>query len=358
MEKQKKYTMADTLISGRQRKIKNQFFDQVNDIINWKPVVKIIEKFYKKRFSATGQPAYSGLLLFKTCLLQTWYGLSDYEVEDRINDSLSFSNFLEMSVEDTAPDHSTISRFRSLMSNHNVYEELLNEINKQLDEHHILVKTGVIVDASVVPTERRPRRKPGYEIVKDRAEEEPSKEDIEKEKEEKKYQEVHEPAVDVEAAWIKKMGKFTYGYKRHTITDKNGLVLCTVTTPANVNEISNLEDLLNKVKLEPCTEFYGDKGYQSKKNRKLLADRKLNSRILHKGTRGRKITKRERQINKIWGRTRYKVERTFGSIKRWFNGGIARYVGIKKTHTQNLMESMAYNLYRSPGLILANGEIL
>ncbi len=190
MEKQKRYTMADTLISGRQRKIKNQFFNQVNEIIDWHPIVKIIERFYTKRFSATGQPAYNGLLLFKICLLQTWYGLSDYEVEDRINDSLSFSGFLDMSVEDTAPDHSTISRFRSLMSAHNVYEQLLQEINSQLDKHRILVKSGVIVDASVVPTERRPKTKPGYEIVEDRSDKEPTEENKQKEIEEKKLKTV------------------------------------------------------------------------------------------------------------------------------------------------------------------------
>jgi len=56
------------------------------------------------------------------------------------------------------------------------------------------------------------------------------------------------------------------------------------------------------------------------------------------------------------GKTRFKVERTFGGIKLWFGGGVARYRGIKKMHTQNLMEAMCYNLYRSPGIIASNCE--
>ena len=48
------------------------------------------------------------------------------------------------------------------------------------------------------------------------------------------------------------------------------------------------------------------------------------------------------------------LECTFGGIKRWFSGGIARYRGIKKMHSQNLMEAMCYNLYRSPGIIGSN----
>ena len=41
-----------------------------------------------------GAPSYPPLLLFKILLLETWYGLSDREVEELINDSISWSDFL------------------------------------------------------------------------------------------------------------------------------------------------------------------------------------------------------------------------------------------------------------------------
>ena len=103
MEKQLNYSMADALILHRTRKIKNQFFNQVDTLIDWRPVEKLINKYYKKTSSAVGRPAYKGIILFKICLLQTWYGLSDYEVEDRINDSLSFSRFVGLSSDDLSP---------------------------------------------------------------------------------------------------------------------------------------------------------------------------------------------------------------------------------------------------------------
>lgn len=56
----------------------------------------------QKGKSATGCPSYGGVLLFKMCLLQTWYGLSDYEVADRLNDSISFSQFCGLTLEQTA----------------------------------------------------------------------------------------------------------------------------------------------------------------------------------------------------------------------------------------------------------------
>jgi|GEM_PF-4173304 len=37
---------------------------------------------------------------------------------------------------------------------------------------------------------------------------------------------------------------------------------------------------------------------------------------------------------------RYKVERTFGSMHRWFGTGIARYVGLSKIHAQHIVQSI------------------
>ena len=89
MKVQNNPSFADTICDVRVRKIKSQFFHQVDTLLDWKPISEIIDLHYKKGKSAVGAPSYDGLLLFRMCLLQTWYGLSDYEVEDRINDSIS-----------------------------------------------------------------------------------------------------------------------------------------------------------------------------------------------------------------------------------------------------------------------------
>ena len=51
-------------------------------------------------------------MMFKILLLQTWYGLSDYEVEERINDSLLFSEFLLLiwafQLQTTAPSVASV----------------------------------------------------------------------------------------------------------------------------------------------------------------------------------------------------------------------------------------------------------
>ena len=62
MEKQLNYSMADALILHRTRKIKNQFFNQVDTLIDWRPVEKLINKYYKKTSSAVGRPEYKGMI--------------------------------------------------------------------------------------------------------------------------------------------------------------------------------------------------------------------------------------------------------------------------------------------------------
>jgi transposase, IS5 family len=74
---------------------------------------------------------------------------------------------------------------------------------------------------------------------------------------------------------------------------------------------------------------------------------------MHKAKKGKELTPKEQARNKAISKTRYKVERTFGSITKWFKSTHARYVGIEKMHTQHLMEAIAYNLYRSPGIIMS-----
>jgi transposase, IS5 family len=67
-------------------------------------------------------------------LLQTWYGLSDYELEDQVNDRISFSRFVGIGMDGTVPDHSVVSRFRTELTQKRAYDKLLISINEQLEK--------------------------------------------------------------------------------------------------------------------------------------------------------------------------------------------------------------------------------
>ena len=345
MKRYKEPSLADSVCDVRVRKIKIQFFQQINALLDWGSISITIDKYYSKGKSASGKPSYDGLLLFKMSLLQTWYGLSDYEVEDRVNDSLSFSYFCGLNIEEPAPDHSTLSRFRTAMTQQGAYGKLFKKINLQLENKNIIIKSGAIVDASVIDTPLRPKGRTIHKVTEDRKDDE----EVEVKKE-------YADSVDKEGSWLKKRGKFHFGYKKHHVTDEEGLVLGVVTTKASVNEITNLEEVIDSADLPENIAFKADKGYQSKKNNELLKKKKLKNHILKKAKKNVPLTRWEKKFNKLIGKTRFKVERTFGGIKRWFDGGTARYRGMKKMHTQNLMEAMCYNLYRSPGIVASYSE--
>ena len=118
---------------------------------NWVPIRAIIEVAYTKGYNSTGRLGYDSLVLFKIELLHTWYGLSDVEVEDQVNDLLSFSRFAGLGMEDTVPDSTTVCRFRNVLVEADLYDTLLDEFNRQLEVKGVIVKHGAIVDASITP---------------------------------------------------------------------------------------------------------------------------------------------------------------------------------------------------------------
>ena len=320
-------------------KNKKVFLQQTNQLINWEPIIRTLEQHYVVGQSDRGRKAYPAIVLFKMTLLQTWYNLSDYGVEEQVNDSLSFMRFCDLQLEDEVPDHSVVCRFRKALNKSGAWDALLIQINHQLKQHGVLVKQGVIVDASVTPTSRKPKGKSSYTLT---------------EGQEPPLEKTSQPGVDQEARWVKKGGKVQYGYKRHYLADsQSGLVMSVHTTAANAHESQHLDSCLDKVRLPHGSRVLADKGYCAQSNEALLRARGLRSGIQRKAHRGRPLSASEKRYNKLIGRSRYKIERVFGSIKRWFGRLEARYVGVVKTHGQHVLEALAYNLYRLPGLIMS-----
>ncbi len=65
----------------RRDRMKPLFLRQISACVDWRGIRTLLNKKYKTQ-NATGSPVYDALIMFKILLLQTWYGLSDYEVEE------------------------------------------------------------------------------------------------------------------------------------------------------------------------------------------------------------------------------------------------------------------------------------
>jgi len=321
----------------------NKFLQAVDLILDWDAINSIFKKCSST--SPYGASAYSKILLFKIILLQTWYNLSDPVVEEQINDRISFIRFLKISLDSPTPDHSTISRFRTFLIKENLFNELFQEVNKQLIHHNLIVKNGAIVDATVISSARRPRKVIQGEVAEDRKEDVVGSQDSKKAaREVEKDTPVVTFSNDTDAKWLKKRGKFIYGYKAHNLVDYHGYFLGGHVTPANVSDINQLEAMILESNLESGIFVLGDKGYMSKKNVELLKTLGFQDGLMRKNVKNKKITEDEEFKNKEISKIRYRVEQSFGLLKKHFGYEKMRYIGTEKCNLENTLKMLSFNI--------------
>ncbi len=129
---------------------KNEFFAQVNKSIDWDPIAKKLKKTYTKGLTDRGAKAYSPLLLFKMHLISQWYQLSDTQTEAIVYDSISALKFCGLTLEDNVPGHSTLSRFKKELEDHDALESILKEVDDQLFALNLtIIKGRAKVDAKL-----------------------------------------------------------------------------------------------------------------------------------------------------------------------------------------------------------------
>lgn len=343
-------SFSDLAINRRTRKSK--FFTAINTIIDWNALSESIDRVYSRGKSKKGQAAYPGLLLFKMLLIGTWHDLSDMDVEDMVNENLSAMVFCGLKLEDDVPDHSVLSRFRSELSRKGAFDELLSLLNQQLKAKGVMVAKGKAkVDATLTDSPRRPKGKKSYRVAQDREEDDRSESDKTQEHQTHRLIAEEQPSVDHQGRWVKKRGKLHYGYKQHIAVDDDGMIEGVHTTAANEHDSKGLDATLSKVPKEKKQEVLADKGYKSKANDEVVAKHQSKNRIQDKAYRNKPLTSWQKKRNKLISKQRYKVERTFGSMKKWFKTGTCHYIGLEKTHAQHVLEAIAHNLKRSPGLV-------
>ena len=106
-----------SLISSMEHNRSFKRLEKINQVINWSQVEEILLSHYTVGTGREGADAYPPLMLLKGLLLQKWYRIdSDPELENQINDRISFKKFMGLSFDQHSPDHSTFSRFRGRLS--------------------------------------------------------------------------------------------------------------------------------------------------------------------------------------------------------------------------------------------------
>jgi IS5 family transposase len=84
------------------------------------------------------------LIQHKALLLQSWYNLSDQQLESQLARDLLFRRFVGIGLDDTIPDHSSIWRFRQKISEEGRLAFLFDRLNQGLTEAGLLIKQGQV----------------------------------------------------------------------------------------------------------------------------------------------------------------------------------------------------------------------
>ncbi|MCK9474845.1 MAG: transposase [Candidatus Muirbacterium halophilum] len=64
--------------------------------------------------------------------LQAWYGLSDPQAEEQINDRISFRLFLDIKSEEVIPDETTICKFRNKLIEKVLMKKLFEDMKRKI----------------------------------------------------------------------------------------------------------------------------------------------------------------------------------------------------------------------------------
>lgn len=318
-----------------------KMMEKINQIIDWSEIEAFLLKHYTVGNTVEGADAYPPIMLMKAFLLQKWFRInSDPDLENQINDRISFKNFLGLSFNKPSPDHSTFSRFRGRLS-----KEAMTMINnlvlQQFSRQGLSINEGVAVDARLVQSASHPIS--NDEIKKQREKRETPEGKTDKNGNNLKF------SRDLDSDWVVKNSKPHYGLKEHASVDTNhGFVLATALTPSSVNDSIYLPYCVAASchTQEPIRKVYADKGYYGEPNSGFLHLNGIADGIMRKDTRSTTLTDYEKERNKQISKKRYIVEQYFGLSHLYNNAFRARFTRMARNAIDVLFRQMAFNLLR------------
>lgn len=284
--------------------------DEIAALVVWEPIAALLGPLYP---AAKGEPAWPPLAMFKAMLLAVWHDLSDVKLADALDDRASFRRFCGFSGTEATPERTAFVRFRRLLVAHHLDLALFDAVTAQLTAKAIAVKTGTIVDATIIAS----------------ASEE-----------------------DSDGRWVKHRGKrATHGFKAHVGCDADtALVERIAVTPANVNDGRAGPEALP----DDPGEVFADSAYRGPHFGGAVRARGGTPRVVLNAMWGRheqETLGRLRDWNRPIHRIRGRIEKIFGTWKRSYGLRRMRWRGLPKAAVQIHLTAIAYNLKRTFNLL-------
>jgi IS5 family transposase len=128
---------------------RDQFLETMNRLVPWEALCTVVEPHYPKW--GNGRPPIGLERMLRIHFLQHWFNLADLACEEALYDSASLRRFAGIDLgREAVPDATSMLRFRHLLEQHQLGERLFAEAGRMLQEHGMTLKTGNIVDATII----------------------------------------------------------------------------------------------------------------------------------------------------------------------------------------------------------------
>ena len=312
--------------SGYERKTKRtrkrEFLDEMNLVVPWAELVALIAPHAPALGAKGGRPPFAVETMLRIHFLQQWFNLSDPAMEEALYDTALFREFAGLDMgEDHLPDESTILRFRHLLERHQLSLQLLATVNATLTAKGLLLKSGTVVDATLIAAPSSTKNSSGER--------------------------------DPEMHQTKKGNQWHFGMKAHIGVDaESGLVHTVIGTAANVNDVTQAGALLHGQE----TSAFGDAGYRGADKRPeamgptwFIAMQPGKRRALDLTKKWARLLEKAEQLK---ASVRAKVEHPFHVVKNLFRHRKVRYKGMAKNQGQ------LFTLFGLANLVIAKRSLM
>ncbi|BDT58106.1 IS5 family transposase [Massilia varians] len=314
----KQTTFSDAEFTNKRKQTRrDRFLAEIEAVTPWPALVAALLPYYPKG-DGRGRPPVGLERMLRMYIAQQCFGLSDEGIEDAIYDSQAIRGFVGIDLtHESAPDATTLLKFRRLLEKHNLTRRIFDEINGHLASKGLMMREGTIVDATLIAAP-------------------PST----KNRDEKRDPEMHQS---------KKGKNWFFGMKAHIGVDaKSGLAHTLVTTAGNVSDVTQTHKLLHGDE----TMVFGDAGYQGADKRPENAAKAVTwhiamKRSARKAMKKNPLGRMKEKLEKAKASVRAKVEHPFHVLKNLFRHRKTRYRGLAKNTAQ------LHTLFAFANLVLA-----
>jgi transposase, IS5 family len=298
--------------------------EEMNQVVPWAALVALIQPHARGAHQALGgRPPFAIETMLRIHCIQLWWSLSDPAMQEELYERPLYREFAGLAGAKRLPDETTILRFRHLLDKHQLAPKVLATINGQLAQRGLKLKTGTLVDATLIAAPSSTKNSTGER--------------------------------DPEMHQTKKGNQWHFGMKAHIGVDaETGLVHSVVGTAANVNDVTQAHKLLHGAE----TDVYADAGYQGVGKREEVQQLDVNWHVAMRPGKRRVLDKSHPmgrvldEIERLKASVRARVEHPFRVIKQQFGYAKARYRGLAKNTSRLTMLFAMSNLWMSRRALL------